>query len=98
MPPRIVVDTNVFIAAILSPAGENRDVVRACLRGRARPIMGAALFHEYEDLLGRCQLMAKSPLTATERQSFSTHSFRSRIGSKSISYGDPICRTKRTTT
>jgi predicted nucleic acid-binding protein len=31
--------------------------------------MGAALFHEYEDLLGRASLMARSPLTAMERQS-----------------------------
>jgi putative PIN family toxin of toxin-antitoxin system len=69
MPPRIVVDTNVFIAAILSPAGENRNVLRACLLGKARPLMGAALFHEYEDLLGRASLMVRSPLTAMERQS-----------------------------
>lgn len=68
MPPRIVVDTSVFIAAILSPAGENRDVLRTCLLGKARPIMGAALFHEYEDVLGRSELMAKGPLTTTERQ------------------------------
>jgi predicted nucleic acid-binding protein len=68
MPPRIVVDTNVFIAAILSPSGENRDVLRACLLGRAKPVMGAALFHEYEDLLGRSELMAQGLLTAAERQ------------------------------
>jgi putative PIN family toxin of toxin-antitoxin system len=68
MPPRIIVDTNVFIAAILSPAGENREVIRACLLGRARPLMGAALFHEYEDLLGRPALMAKSPLSPGERE------------------------------
>ena len=67
MPPRIVVDTNVFIGAILSPAGENRDVLRACLLGRSRPLMGAALFHEYEDLLGRSGLMSRSPLTPSER-------------------------------
>ena len=70
MPLRIVVDTNVFIGAILSPAGENRDVLRACLLGRARPLMGAALFHEYEDLLGRSSLMSKSPLTQRERKDF----------------------------
>ena len=67
MSPRIVMDTNIFIAAILSPAGENREVLRACLRGRAHPRMGAALFHEYEDLLGRSTLMAKSKLTPKER-------------------------------
>ena len=67
--PRIVLDTNVFISAVLSPAGENRAVLRACLLGKAKPIMGAALFHEYEDLLGRSDLMAKCPLSAEERQS-----------------------------
>ena len=68
MPPRVVVDTNVFVAAILSSSGENRDVIRACLLGRAKPLMGAALFHEYEDLLGRSELMAKGILSAQERQ------------------------------
>ena len=67
MPPRIVVDTNVFIGAILSPAGENRQVLKACLLGRACPLMGAALFHEYEELLGRTTFMAKSPLTPRQR-------------------------------
>lgn len=66
--PRIVVDTNVFTAAVLSPAGENRNVLRACLTAQARPLMGAALFHEYEDLLARPELMKKSPLTPPERQ------------------------------
>lgn len=68
MPPRIVVDTSVFTAAILSPAGENRAVVRACLLGEVLPLMGTALFHEYEDLLARDSLMRKSPLAASERQ------------------------------
>ena len=65
---RIVVDTNVFTAAVLSSAGTNRTVLRACLTGKAHPLMGAALFHEYEDLLARPELMAKSPLTPAERQ------------------------------
>ena len=64
---RIVVDTNVFTAAVLSPAGTNRAVLRACLTAKAHPLMGAALFHEYEDLLARPVLMAKSPLTPAER-------------------------------
>lgn len=62
-----VVDTNVFIGAILSPAGENREVLRACLLGKARPLMGAALFHEYEDLLGRSAVMAQGKLGVRDR-------------------------------
>ena len=68
MMPRIVVDTNVFTAAVLSPAGGNRKVLRACMASLARPLMGAALFHEYEDLLARPELMKQSPLTPPERQ------------------------------
>lgn len=68
MPPRIVVDTNVFIAALLSPAGENRKVLRACMSGKAVPLMGAALFHEYEGLLGRADLMVKCPLTFSDQR------------------------------
>ncbi len=68
MPPTVVVDTNVFIAAILSPSGQNREVIRACLQGKALPIMGSALFHEYEDLLSREDLMAKSPVDSRDRQ------------------------------
>lgn len=64
---RIVLDTNVFVGALLSPVGDNRAVVRACLKGAATPLFGAALMHEYEDLMGRADLMSKSPLNARER-------------------------------
>jgi putative PIN family toxin of toxin-antitoxin system len=64
---RIVLDTNVFVAALLNPTGRNRDVVRACLKGKATPLFGAALLHEYEALLGRTSLMRKSPLSAPDR-------------------------------
>jgi len=67
MPSRIVVDTNVFTGAVLSPAGVNRAVLRACFTAKARPLMSAALFHEYEGLLVRPDLMKKSPLTPTDR-------------------------------
>lgn len=61
-------DTNVFMAALLSATGSNRAMLRACLSGKATPLMGAALFHEYEDLLGRGDLMKKCPISAAERQ------------------------------
>ena len=61
-------DTNVFIAAMLSPGGENRNALRHCLRGKAKPLMGAALFHEYEDVMRRADLMKQSPISPGERQ------------------------------
>jgi uncharacterized protein len=68
MPARVVIDTNVFTAALLSGTGANRRVLRACLSGQAHPLMGAALFSEYEDFLARSALMEKSPLSAVERR------------------------------
>lgn len=65
---RVVVDTNVFVAALLQPQGQNRNVLRACFTGKALPLMGAALFHEYEDLMSRKDLMQKSPLSSADRE------------------------------
>lgn len=68
MSPRVVIDTNVLVGAALSRGGgDNRDVLRACLKGLARPVIGMALFSEYEDLFLRSPLMAKSPLNEKER-------------------------------
>jgi putative PIN family toxin of toxin-antitoxin system len=49
----IVLDTNVFVTALRSGGGASRDVLRRSLNGRYRPIFSNALWHEYEDLLGR---------------------------------------------
>ena len=68
VPYRIVVDTNVVTAAMLSPAGSNRDVLRACLKGVAKPLVGEALFQEYEDLVHRPALMSRSPLALKDRE------------------------------
>jgi putative PIN family toxin of toxin-antitoxin system len=70
MGPRIVVDTNVLIGALLGPSGHNRSVVRACFEERVHPIVGEALFHEYEDVLGRDAMFRDSPLSAAERARF----------------------------
>lgn len=61
-------DTNVIVSAMRSPSGRNRQVLRACLEGRLQPILGQALFSEYEDVLGRDALFAGTPLSLVERQ------------------------------
>jgi hypothetical protein len=66
---RIVVDTNVLAGALISASGHNRDVLRACFEGRVQPI-GEALFHEYEDVLGRDAMSQESPLPTAERTRF----------------------------
>jgi len=65
---RIVVDTNVFAGALLRKEGHNRQVLRACLEERWRPVMGQSLLLEYEDVLGREPVFRKCPLSAVERR------------------------------
>ena len=53
---RIVVDTNVFVSAILSGNGASRAVIRLCFSGETIPVFGNALFLEYEDVIARSAL------------------------------------------
>jgi len=64
---RIVVDTDVFVSALLSGGAAN-TVVTECLHGRFTPLMGPALIAEYEAQLGRASLFAASRLSESERQ------------------------------
>ena len=63
---RVVIDTNVFVSACLG-GGAGNSVIRACLQGRCLPLMGAALFTEFEDVLQRNDLFLNAPLSAVER-------------------------------
>jgi putative PIN family toxin of toxin-antitoxin system len=68
MVPKVVIDTNVLVGAVLSAGGgDNRNVMRACLNGQVKPVLGMALLSEYEDLFLRSDLMQKSPLNAKDR-------------------------------
>jgi putative PIN family toxin of toxin-antitoxin system len=64
---RVVLDTNVFVSACLGE-GAPAQVVRHCIEGLASPVMGAALYAEYEDVLSRQALFGRSRLDADERQ------------------------------
>lgn len=95
---RIVVDTNVFVGALLRREGSNRKILRACLEERLRPIMGQTLFLEYEDVFGRKQLFRDSPLSVRERQQM-FDAFLSVCEWVKVYYGGGrICATKATTT
>jgi len=65
---RAVLDTNVLTGAMLAYAGHSRRVLRACLEGHLQPLIGEALFLEYEDVLGRRALFQRSLLSRMERQ------------------------------
>jgi putative PIN family toxin of toxin-antitoxin system len=64
----VVVDTSVFVASLLGSSGASRSVLQACLDRRLFPLMGAALFAEYESLLGREALFQGCLLSRSERE------------------------------
>lgn len=63
-----MLDTTVLVAAMRSEGGASRAIMRLCLRHQCQLVMGNKLFHEFEDVLGRGELFARSPLSANERE------------------------------
>jgi uncharacterized protein len=64
----VVVDTNIFISALLGhEGGASRAVLRACLERRLQPLMGTALFTDYESLLARGPLFESCRLDIRQR-------------------------------
>lgn len=62
----IVVDTNIFIGACMGSATSS-DVTASCLRGKHTPLMGAALFAEYCDVVNSEELFKACHLSEVER-------------------------------
>ena len=68
---KIVIDTNVFISAILGKEGSyTRLIIDAVFDGKILPLMGDALFNEYWDVLTRDVLFDKCPIDQDERMEF----------------------------
>lgn len=66
--PTIVLDTNIFVSAILGPKGAGRRILRGCLQHEYLPLMGNALFLEYEALLSRSDLFGRCILGPGDRE------------------------------
>jgi len=62
----IVVDTNVFIGACLGN-GASCEVVERCIQGQFTPVVGTALYLEYEAVMQRKAIFRKSRLDEVER-------------------------------
>ena len=66
---RIVVDTSVVISALISSKGASRELLRQCLLLKYQPLMGNALFCEYEQVVSRNEILRSCPLSLEEIQS-----------------------------
>lgn len=68
MAESVVIDTNIFIGAVVRKGGANRDVLRVFFEGHYDPLMSNALYLEFEDVLARDKLFEKSAFSPQERQ------------------------------
>jgi putative PIN family toxin of toxin-antitoxin system len=66
MAPRIVLDISVLIAALISEAGPNREILRRCLIGTYKPLISNGLFLEYVDVTGRDSILDLCPVSAQD--------------------------------
>ena len=67
---RVVVDTNVLVAGLISGKGSNRKILRVCLKGDLQPFVGNALYLEYQDLLNRENIQALCQQTSVSLMEF----------------------------
>ncbi len=72
MPPKIVVDTRVLVAALLRARDGTASsrVLRRCLQRHCQPLIGAKLSLEGEAVLARAELFRRCPLSLAERHEF----------------------------
>ena len=68
MTKTVVVDTSVFISALIGTRGPSREVIRRCLILEYNPLISNALFQEYEDVSKRSRVRNKCPLSEAEIQ------------------------------
>lgn len=66
----VIVDTNIFVSALLKADTAPRQIIRLCFLGEIQPLMGNALFSEYEELSNRKKLFENSLLSHEERLDF----------------------------
>jgi len=55
---RVIIDTNVLVAGLISGKGPNRKILRLCFEETLQPYIGNALYKEYQDLLSRENIQA----------------------------------------
>jgi len=65
---KIVIDTNVLVSAIMTQTSHSRIILRLSIEGKLQPLIGDALFNEYEDVLARDELFERCPISKKERE------------------------------
>ena len=64
---RVLVDTNVFVSALLNQDNSPSLVMRLCLTEAIKPVMGTTLYTEYCDVCSRDKIFNNAVLNKSER-------------------------------
>jgi len=65
---KVVIDTSVWISALIQKKSAARELLRLVLTDRVFPQMSEALFYEYESVMKRKKIQTLTPLTEEEQE------------------------------
>ncbi len=65
---KVVIDTNVWISALISKDGASREIIRLALLGEIVPQISTALFLEYEAVMKRESVKKFCALSIKEQE------------------------------
>jgi len=65
---KVVIDTSVWISALIKKKSSARELLRLIFRDKVFPQMSEALFYEYEAVMKRKKIQKLTPLTAEEQE------------------------------
>ena len=66
---KVVIDTSVWISALIKKKSSARELLRLIFRDKVFPQMSEALFYEYEAVMKRKKIQKLTPLTVDEQNS-----------------------------
>ncbi len=64
---KIVIDTSVWISALITKDSKARELLRLVFYAKLYPQMSEALFREYEDVMKRKKIQNLTPLSSLEQ-------------------------------
>lgn len=64
----LVIDTNVWISALISQDGASREIIKLALLGEISPQISSALFLEYEAVMNRKSIQKQCSLKVDEQK------------------------------
>lgn len=64
---KVVIDTSVWISALISNQSTSRELLRHSLMNRIKPQINEPLFREYESVMNRPKIQKACPLSSDEQ-------------------------------